>query len=201
MTFQLPKLPYEIDALAPTLSKETLEYHYGKHHKTYIDKLNDLTKGTKFADMSLEQIILSAQGAVFNNAAQAWNHTFYWYSLSPKQGAGPASGSGLLKAIERDFGSLDGFKKTFSDAALNLFGSGWAWLVRDKSGKLSVLATPNAENPLTKGSTPLLVCDVWEHAYYIDYRNARAKYIEAFWNIINWDSVQERYAMGATLPR
>jgi Fe-Mn family superoxide dismutase len=175
-----------MDALEPYISRETLEYHYGKHHKAYVDNLNNLIAGTEFENLSLEEILLKAQGPIFNNAAQVWNHTFYWNCMKP-HGGGEPDGK-LADAIRRDFGSFEAFKEAFSKAAVSLFGSGWAWLV--KSGdKLEIVQTSNAGNPMTSGQKPLLTCDVWEHAYYIDYRNARAKYVENFWNLVNWDFV------------
>ncbi len=185
MKHELPPLPYAMDALEPHISRETLEYHYGKHHQTYVTNLNNLIAGTEFENMSLEEIICKASGPIFNNAAQVWNHTFYWNSLSPN-GGGSAAGA-VGDAINRDFGSFDSFKEAFTKAAVTLFGSGWAWLVKTPEGKLEIVQTSNAGNPLTEGKTPILTCDVWEHAYYIDYRNARPKYLEAFWNLVNWD--------------
>lgn len=185
MPFELPQLPFAMDALAPHISKETLEYHYGKHHAAYVNKLNGLVVGTEFENMSLEEIIQKSSGGVFNNAAQIWNHTFYWHSLSP-QGGGEPTGE-LAEKVTADFGSFDALKETFTKAALTQFGSGWAWLVKDDNGKLSVCATANADTPLTDGKTPLLTCDVWEHAYYIDTRNARAEYLKNFWALANWD--------------
>jgi Fe-Mn family superoxide dismutase len=187
MEHKLPELPYNGDALAPHISAETIDYHYGKHHKAYIDNLNKLIPGTEFENMSLEEIVQKASGGIFNNAAQIWNHTFYWNCLSPK-GGGELSGE-LAGAITRSFGSLEEFKSKFTNAAVTQFGSGWAWLVQNPDGSLAVEATGNAENPLKRGEKALLTCDVWEHAYYIDYRNARAKYLEAFWNLVNWDFV------------
>lgn len=187
MEHQLPELPYARDALAPHISAETIEYHYGKHHKTYVDNINRLISGTEFEKMALEDIIRKASGGIFNNAAQLWNHTFYWNCLSPK-GGGEPSGE-LADTITRNFGSLASFKEQFTRAAVTLFGSGWAWLVRNADGSLSVEAAGNAGTPLKEGKKALLTCDVWEHAYYIDYRNARAKYVEAFWNLVNWDFV------------
>lgn len=185
MTHELPKLPFALDALAPNISKETLEFHYGKHHKAYVDKLNSLIPGTEFANASLEDIIKKAKGVIFNQAAQVWNHTFYWHSLSPDGGGAPKGP--LADAIGKSFGSFEAFQKEFTEKAAGLFGSGWAWLVRKPDGKLEVEQTGNAGNPLTTGDKPLLTCDVWEHAYYIDYRNARPKYIEAWWKCVNWD--------------
>jgi Fe-Mn family superoxide dismutase len=181
---KLPELPFPRDALAPYISKETIDYHYGKHHAAYVANLNKLIPGTEFEGMSLDDIVKKAKpGAIFNNAAQAWNHAFYWNCLSP-QGGEPADG--LAEAIQKAFGSAAKFKAEFTDAAVKLFGSGWAWLVRKPNGGLAIECTSNAGNPITAGSTPLLVCDVWEHAYYIDYRNVRPKYLEAFWKIANW---------------
>jgi Fe-Mn family superoxide dismutase len=187
MEHQLPDLPYAKDALDPHLSAETIDYHYGKHHKAYVDNLNKLILGTEFENRPLEDIIKSANGGIFNNAAQAWNHTFYWNCLSPKGGGDPAGD--LANAITKQFGSFAQFKEKFTNAAVTLFGSGWAWLVKNSDGSLSVEAVSNAGTPLTQGKKALLTCDVWEHAYYIDYRNARAKYVEAFWNLVNWDFV------------
>ena len=185
MKHELPALPYAQDALQPTISAETLEYHYGKHHQAYVTNLNNLIEGTEFADLSLEDIVSKASGGIFNNAAQVWNHTFYWNSLSP-QGGGNPSGA-LADQINSAFGSVDTFKEQFSKAGATQFGSGWVWLVKKTDGSLAIYSTANAECPLTQGDTPLLTCDVWEHAYYIDYRNARPKYLEAFWNLVNWD--------------
>lgn len=185
MTFTLPELPYAKGALAPHISEETLEYHYGKHHQTYVTNLNNLTQGTDLASKSLEDLIKTQKGGIFNNAAQIWNHTFYWHSLSPK-GGGEATGR-VADAITKSFGSFSAFKEQFTKAAIGQFGSGWAWLVKDSSGKLLIEATSNADCPIQTGKTPLLTCDVWEHAYYIDYRNARAKYVDAWWNLVNWD--------------
>ena len=187
MEHKLPELPYAQDALAPDISAETIEYHYGKHHKAYVDNLNKLIPGTEFEDKVLEDIIKKATGGVFNNAAQVWNHTFYWSCLSPKGGGAPTGE--LTAAIDKAFGSFDKFKEQFTNAGMTKFGSGWAWLVKNPDGSLAIEATSNADNPMKEGKKPLLTCDVWEHAYYIDYRNARAKYIEAFWNIVNWDFV------------
>jgi superoxide dismutase, Fe-Mn family len=184
MAFQLPELPYAKNALEPHISAETLDYHYGKHHQTYVDKLNGLVEGTDLAGKSLEEIIRSSDGGVFNNAAQVWNHTFYWHCLSPNGGGEPSGKLGEL--IERDFGSFADFKTKFTETAINTFGSGWAWLVQNPDGKLAITSTSNAQTPLTGEATPLLTCDVWEHAYYIDYRNARPKYMDAFWSLVNW---------------
>ena len=187
MEHQLPELPYAGDALAPHISAETIEYHYGKHHKAYADNINKLIAGTEFEKMSLEEIIQKSSGGIFNNAAQLWNHTFYWNCLSP-QGGGDPTGE-IAGAIAKSFGSWEAFKEKFTNAAVTLFGSGWAWLVKNTDGSLSIEAASNAGTPLKDGKKALLTCDVWEHAYYIDYRNARAKYVEAFWNLVNWDSV------------
>ena len=185
MEHKLPDLPFAKEALAPHISVETLDYHYGKHHKAYVDNLNKLIPGTEFENLSLEQIIKKAPaGGIFNNAAQIWNHTFYWNSLDPK-GGGEPSGD-LSAAITKNFGSFAQFKEKFTTSATTLFGSGWAWLVKNADGSLAIENTSNAANPLTSGKKPLLTCDVWEHAYYIDYRNARAKYVEAFWKIVHW---------------
>ncbi len=190
MAFELPPLPYALDALAPYLSRETLEYHYGKHHQAYVTNLNNLIKGTEFEGKSLEAIIRSASGGIFNNAAQVWNHTFYWNCLSPKPSAPQGA---LLEAINRTFGSLDAFKEKFTASCVGNFGSGWTWLVKNAQGELEITNTSNAACPLTAGQVPLLTCDVWEHAYYIDYRNARPKYVEAFWSLVNWEFVARNY--------
>ncbi|BCX89618.1 superoxide dismutase, Fe-Mn family [Methylomarinovum tepidoasis] len=191
MKHELPPLPYPMDALEPYISKETLEYHYGKHHKAYVDNLNNLIQGTEFENMSLEEIILKASGPIFNNAAQVWNHTFYWNSLAPNAGGAP--NGAIADAIDRDFGSFDAFKEAFSKAAVTLFGSGWAWLVLS-GDKLEIVQTQNAGNPMTDNKKPILTCDVWEHAYYIDYRNARPKYVENFWNLVNWSFANQNLA-------
>jgi len=187
MSFTLPPLPYSKDALAPHISQETLEYHYGKHHQTYVTNLNKLIAGTEFEAMNLEDIIKKSKGGIFNNAAQVWNHTFYWHCLSPKGGNEPTGK--VADAINKHFGSFATFKEQFSQAAITTFGSGWAWLVQDDSGALKIMSTSNAGNPMTEGLTALLTCDVWEHAYYIDYRNARPNYVEAFWALVNWEFV------------
>ena len=189
MIHELPVLPYDKDALAPHISAETLDFHHGKHHNAYVQNLNNLIEGTEFADISLDDIVTSASGGIFNNAAQHWNHSFYWKCLSPN-GGGEPSGA-LAEAIKGTFGSYDEFKELFSQTAITTFGSGWGWLVKNESGGLEVVSSANAGNPLTSGQTPLLTCDVWEHAYYIDYRNARPKYVEAFWNLVNWNFVEE----------
>lgn len=185
MEHKLPDLPYAKNALAPHISEETLDFHYGKHHATYVTKLNGLIPGTEFENASLEEVVKSAPaGGVFNNAAQIWNHTFYWNSLSPNGGGAPAGD--LASAIEKSFGSLDDFKAKFTDSAVNNFGSGWTWLVKN-GDNLEIVNTSNAGTPITDNKTPLITCDVWEHAYYIDYRNLRPKYMEAFWNLVNWE--------------
>jgi len=190
MSFELPALPYEKNALAPHISEETLEFHYGKHHNTYVVNLNNLIKDTDFASMSLEDIIKKSDGGVFNNAAQVWNHTFYWNCLSPN-GGGEATGA-IADAINAKFGSFDAFKEEFSNACVTNFGSGWTWLVKNSAGEIEIVKTSNAGCPLTEGQTPLMTCDVWEHAYYVDYRNARPEYVKAFWNLINWDFVNSQ---------
>jgi len=192
MEHSLPPLPYPMDALQPHISKETLEYHYGKHHQTYVTNLNNLIKGTEFENSSLEEVVKRSSGGIFNNAAQVWNHTFYWNSLSP-QGGGAPSGA-LGEAINKKWGSFEEFKKAFSQTAITTFGSGWAWLVKKADGSLDLVSTGNAATPLTTDAKPLLTCDVWEHAYYIDYRNARPKYVESFWNLVNWDFAAKNFA-------
>lgn len=192
MSHTLPELPYPRSALAPHISEETLDYHYGKHHQTYVTNLNGLIPGTEFENMSLEDIIKKSSGGIFNNAAQVWNHTFYWNSLSPR-GGGEPSGP-LADAINQAFGSFDAFKEAFTKTAVTTFGSGWAWLVKKADGSLAVVSTSNAGCPLTDGDTPLLTCDVWEHAYYIDYRNARPKYLEVFWGLVNWDFAAKNFS-------
>jgi Fe-Mn family superoxide dismutase len=190
MAFELPQLPYEMNALAPYIDQRTIEFHYGKHHKTYVDKLNGLVPGTEFENASLEDIIKKADGGIFNNGAQVWNHTFYWESLSPNAGGQPTGK--ILDLLKDNFGSFDEFKDKFSTAAATLFGSGWAWLVKNAEGKLEIVQESNAGNPLRDGKTPILTCDVWEHAYYLDYQNKRPDYIEAFWKLVNWEKVAER---------
>ena len=187
MEHKLPELPYALDALAPSISKETLEFHYGKHHQTYVTNLNNLIKGTEFENASLEDIVKKSSGGVFNNAAQVWNHTFYWNSLAPKAGGEPKGA--VADAINKQWGSFAKFKEEFTKTAVGTFGSGWAWLVKKSDGSLGLVSTSNAATPLTTADKALLTCDVWEHAYYIDYRNARPKYLEAFWNLVNWDFV------------
>ena len=191
MTHQLPELPFAMDALVPHISQETLEYHYGKHHRAYVDKLNSLIPGSPFEDVPLEEIIRQAEGGIFNNGAQVFNHSFYWNCLSPNGGDRP--GGTLASAIDQSFGSYDDFVQRFTQTAINTFGSGWAWLVRDPRGSLGIISTSNAGNPLRDNLTPLLTCDVWEHAYYVDYRNARPKYIEAFWKLVNWRFVEKNF--------
>ncbi|HZP67142.1 MAG TPA: Fe-Mn family superoxide dismutase [Rudaea sp.] len=185
MAIELPALPWARESLAPHISAETIDYHYGKHHQTYVTNTNNLIKGTEFENLDLVAIVKKAQGGLFNNAAQVWNHTFYWNSLSPK-GGGEPSGK-LADAIKKSFGGFAQFKEEFTKTAVGTFGSGWAWLVQRADGSLGLVSTSNAATPLTGSDRPLLTCDVWEHAYYIDYRNARPKYIEAFWNLANWD--------------
>jgi Fe-Mn family superoxide dismutase len=191
MEHTLPALPYAMDALAPSLSKETLEYHYGKHHKAYVDNLNNLQKGTEFETMALEDIVKKATGGIYNNAAQIWNHTFYWNCLAP-QGGGEPSGP-LADAVSKSFGGFASFKEKFSNAAVTLFGSGWAWLVKGADGSLSIQQASNAGTPLKDGQKAILTCDVWEHAYYVDYRNARANYVEAFWRLVNWRFASDNF--------
>ncbi len=187
MSFELPQLPFAKNALAPHISEETLDYHYGKHHQAYVTNLNNLIQGTDFEGKDLETIIKTSEGGVFNNAAQVFNHTFFWNSLSPNGGSVPTGK--VLEEINKNFGSFAEFKDKFSKAALTLFGSGWAWLAKDSSGKLEIIQLSNAGTPLTQGKTPILTIDVWEHAYYIDYRNARPAFIEHFWELVNWDNV------------
>ncbi len=191
MTYELPQLPYDENALEPAISARTVHFHYGKHEKAYIDNLNRLIKGTEFEDEELEEIIRHSEGALFNNASQAWNHIFYFFTFSPDGRREPQGD--LRKAIERDFGSFDDFKKAFVDAGVGLFGSGWVWLSRDDDGKLFITQGPNAGNPLTTGLTPLLTFDVWEHAYYLDYQNLRKNALEALWDIVDWEIVESRY--------
>ena len=187
MAIELPALPYARDALAPHISAETIDFHYGKHHQTYVTNLNNMIPGTEFADADLETIVRGSQGGVFNNAAQVWNHTFYWNGLSPTGGGAPTGK--VAEAIDKAFGSFTAFKEQFTKTAIGTFGSGWAWLVQRPDGALAIVSTSNAATPLTGPDTALLTCDVWEHAYYVDYRNARPKYVEAFWNLVNWDFV------------
>lgn len=190
MKHAMPQLPYTMEALAPLMSQETLEYHYGKHLQTYVDNLNKLIAGTPFEDMSLEDIICKADGGIFNNAAQAWNHTFFFETLTAQPQDIPAS---VADKLAKDFGSVEAFRQEFTQKATTLFGSGWVWLAEDAGKKLYILSEPNAGNPLTQGMKPILTIDVWEHAYYIDYRNRRAAYIEAFWELIDWTKVAARF--------
>ena len=185
-----PELPYSLDALEPHISKETLEYHWGRHHRAYARKLNAQIEGTAFAELDLEDIVHQAQGGMFNNAAQVWNHSFYWECMSPNGGGAPTGA--LAEAIDSAFGSFEEFKAAFTKTALTTFGSGWAWLVRNDSGELALVSTSNARTPLFD-SVPLLTCDFWEHAYYVDRRNARGAYVEAFWNLVDWDRVAARF--------
>ena len=192
MAFTLPSLPYDMSALEPHISKETLEYHYGKHHQTYVTNLNNLVAGTEFENASLEDVVKKSSGGVFNNAAQVWNHTFYWNSLSPNGGGAPTGA--LADAINAKWGSLEAFKDAFTKSAAGNFGSGWTWLVKKADGSLDIVNTSNAGTTLTTTDVALLTCDVWEHAYYIDYRNARPKYLENFWNLANWDFAAKNLA-------
>lgn len=191
MSIALPPLPYEKNALEPHISAETLMYHYEKHHNTYVVNLNKLITGTEFDTLSLEEIVKKSTGGMFNNAAQVWNHTFYWHCLSPVGGGEPTGA--LLSAIQAAFGSFDAFKEQFTQTALTTFGSGWAWLAQDEHGQLKIVSTSNAGTPMTTGLTALLTCDVWEHAYYIDYRNMRADYVKAFWSLVNWSFVESNF--------
>ncbi|MCT7656358.1 superoxide dismutase [Fe] [Oceanimonas sp. NS1] len=193
MAFELPALPYAKNALEPHISQETLEYHHGKHHNTYVVNLNNLVPGTEFEGKSLEDIIKTSSGGIFNNAAQVWNHTFYWNCLAPNGGGEPTGA--LADAIKAAFGSFDAFKEEFTKSAVTNFGSGWTWLVKKADGTVGLVNTSNAGCPLTEaGLTPLLTCDVWEHAYYIDYRNVRPDYVKAFWALVNWEFVAENFA-------
>ena len=192
MAHELPPLPYPRDALQPHISAETIDYHYGKHHQAYVTNLNNLVKGTEFENMSLEDIIKKSSGGIFNNAAQVWNHTFYWHCLKPNGGGEPTGA--LADAIKAQWGSIAAFKEEFGKTAVTTFGSGWAWLVKNADGSLALVSTSNAATPMTSGQKALLTCDVWEHAYYIDYRNLRPKYVEMFWNLVNWDFVAQNYA-------
>jgi Fe-Mn family superoxide dismutase len=191
MEHKLPELPYALDALAPHISRETLEYHYGKHHQTYVTNLNNLIKGTEFENASLEDIVKKSSGGMFNNAAQVWNHTFYWHCLSPK--GGNEAGGALAAAIAKKWGSYAAFKEAFTKASVGTFGSGWGWLVQKADGSVDIVSTSNAATPLTTADKPLLTCDVWEHAYYIDYRNARPKYMDAFWALVNWEFAEKNF--------
>jgi len=192
MKHELPALPYAQNALEPVISAETLDYHYGKHHNAYVTNLNNLIPGTPFEEMPLEDIIKNASGGLFNNAAQVWNHTFYWNCLSPNGGEVPSGD--LAAAIDAAFGSFDNFKAEFTKAAATNFGSGWTWLVKNTDGSLAIVSTSNADTPLTTDQTALLTVDVWEHAYYVDYRNARPKYLEEIWKLFNWDFATENFA-------
>ncbi len=193
MAFELPALPYEKNALAPHISEETLEYHYGKHHATYVNKLNDAVKGTDLENKSLEDIIKSEKGGLFNNAAQVWNHTFYWNCLSPNGGGAPSGA--IADAINDKWGSFEKFQEEFNASAAGNFGSGWTWLVKKSDGSVDIMNTDDADTPVAHdGVTPLLTVDVWEHAYYIDYRNSRPNYLEAFWKLLNWDFVNKNFA-------
>ncbi|BDH46141.1 superoxide dismutase [Fe] [Salmonella enterica subsp. enterica serovar Choleraesuis] len=192
MSFELPALPYAKNALEPHISAETIEYHYGKHHQTYVTNLNNLIKGTPFEGKSLEEIVRNSEGGIFNNAAQVWNHTFYWNCLAPNAGGEPTGA--LHDALVKQFGSIDAFRQQFSDAAAKNFGAGWTWLVKRPEGTLAIVSTSNAGTPLAGEDKPLLTVDVWEHAYYIDYRNARVGYLEHFWALVNWAFVAENFA-------
>ncbi len=192
MAFELPKLPYANNALEPYISEKTIEFHYGKHHQAYVNNVNNLIKGTEFENASLEKIVKSADGGIFNNGTQVWNHTFYFMQFSADGCKDPKDE--LKAAIESKFGSVEKFKEEFTKAAATLFGSGWAWLVVDKNGELEIVQTSNAGNPLRDGKKPVLTCDVWEHAYYIDKKNLRPSYIEDFWKIIDWKVISERYS-------
>jgi len=192
MAIELPPLPYARDALAPHISAETIDFHYGKHHQTYVTNLNNQIKGTEFESLTLEEIVRKSSGGMFNNAAQVWNHTFYWNCLSPTGGGEPTGK--LADAIKAAFGSFQQFKDQFTQTCLTTFGSGWGWLVQRPDGMLALVSTSNAATPFTGNDRALLTCDVWEHAYYIDYRNARAKYVESFWNLVNWEHVASQMA-------
>ncbi|KGF79853.1 MULTISPECIES: superoxide dismutase [Massilia] len=192
MEHTLPPLPYAKDALQPHISAETLEYHYGKHHQAYVTNLNNLIKGTEFENLSLEEIIKKSQGGVFNNSAQVWNHTFFWNCMTPNGGGAPTGP--VADAINAKWGSFDKFKEEFQKSAVGNFGSGWTWLVKKTDGTVDIVNTSNAGTPLTTENVALLTCDVWEHAYYIDYRNARPKFVEAWWNVVNWDFVNKNFA-------
>jgi Fe-Mn family superoxide dismutase len=192
MEHTLPPLPYAKDALQPHISAETLEYHYGKHHQAYVTNLNNLIKGTEFENLSLEEIIKKSQGGVFNNSAQVWNHTFFWNCMTPNGGGAPTGP--VADAINAKWGSFDKFKEEFQKSAVGNFGSGWTWLVKKADGTVDIVNTSNAGTPLTTENVALLTCDVWEHAYYIDYRNARPKFVEAWWNVVNWDFVNKNFA-------
>lgn len=189
MTFVLPELPFAKDAFKGFISEETFDYHHGKHHAAYVNNLNKLIAGSKFEDMSLEEIIKSSEGGIFNNSAQVWNHSFFWNSISPSGGGAPTGK--VLDLLTNSFGSFEKFKEDFSNSAATLFGAGWAWLVKNAEGKLEIVQTTNAGTPLTSGKTPLLTIDVWEHAYYIDHRNLRPKFIEMYWDFVNWSNIEK----------
>jgi len=191
MKFSLPILPYAHDALEPIISEKTISFHYGKHHQTYVNNLNGMVEGTEFENVDLETIVKKSEGPIFNNAAQIWNHTFYFLSLTPIKGSEP--NEKLASAINATWGSIENFKVEFNKAAVSVFGSGWAWLVKDADGKLSIVKESNAGNPIIKGFTPILTFDVWEHAYYLDYQNRRADYVAALWDLLDWNVVSERY--------
>jgi Fe-Mn family superoxide dismutase len=189
MKFELPALPYAPEALEPVISASTISFHYGKHHQAYVNNLNNLVVGTRFENASLEQIVKEADGGIFNNGAQVWNHTFYWEGLGAKNSTPTGK---LLEKINASFGTFENFKEVFADSAVKVFGSGWAWLVEDKEGNLKIVQTSNAGNPMRDGLKPLFTCDVWEHAYYLDFQNRRPDYVKAFWGIVNWKKVEER---------
>ena len=191
MAFELPKLPYELNALEPYISKNTLDHHYGKHHQAYVTNLNNLVPGTKFENSSLETIVKEAEGGIFNNGAQVWNHTFYFLQFSPN-GVRTPQGA-LADAINAQYGSFDAFKEEFTKSAATLFGAGWAWLVKNSAGKLEIVQESNAGNPLRAGKTPIMTCDVWEHAYYLDTQNKRPEYLKNFWEILDWNKIGERF--------
>ncbi len=192
MAFELPKLPYEKSALEPCISEKTIDFHYGKHHQAYVNNLNNLVSGTSYENASLEDIVKAAEGGIFNNGAQVWNHTFYFFQFNP--GGCNEPKDELKVAIDAKYGFFDSFKDEFSKAAATLFGSGWAWLVKTEAGELEIVQTSNAGNPLRNGKKPLLTCDVWEHAYYLDKQNARPAYIDDFWKIVDWKVISERFA-------
>jgi Fe-Mn family superoxide dismutase len=191
MAFELPKLPYELNALEPYISKNTLDHHYGKHHQAYVTNLNNLVPGTKFENASLETIVKESEGGIFNNGAQVWNHTFYFLQFSPN-GVRTPQGA-LADAISAQYGSFDAFKEEFTKSAATLFGAGWAWLVKNSAGKLEIVQESNAGNPLRAGKTPIMTCDVWEHAYYLDTQNKRPEYLKNFWEILDWNKIGERF--------
>ncbi|UOF93932.1 MAG: superoxide dismutase [Fe] [Bordetella sp.] len=195
MIHTLPTLPYDLDSLEPYISKETLEFHYGKHHRTYVSNLNNLILDTKFSDLSLEEIVKESSGTIFNNAAQIWNHTFYWNSMSPEINSKNHKPTGkLFESICAQWGDLDTFKASFNASAISNFGSGWTWLVKKIDNSLDIINTSNAETPITTSNKPILTCDVWEHAYYIDYRNVRPKYLESFWALVNWEFAKQNFS-------